>query len=78
MQESFRLVRYLKRQEETYLQALLRSPSFVFGKLDLQIKRRPEVIAPEAAKPALNAYKYHQRRQLFVTYVRLHMTRGYS
>lgn len=29
----------------------------VFGKLALQIKRRPEVIAPEAARPALNAYK---------------------
>jgi len=42
---------------QIYLQALLRSPAVVSGKLALQIKRRPEVIAPEAARPALNAYK---------------------
>jgi hypothetical protein len=30
----------------------------VFGKLALQIKRRPEVMAPEAAKPALNACRF--------------------
>lgn len=46
-----------KKRKFMHLQALFRSPAVVFGKLALQIKRRPEVMAPEAARPALNAFK---------------------
>ena len=38
----------------------------VFGKLALQIKRRPEVIAPEAARPAMNAYRLTDISRLLI------------